>query len=326
MVGMPDPRLPGASICIPTYKRCHLLKRAVASVFAQTFKDWELLISDDEDPSGETWEYLLKLEKTDSRIRVMTNPGEHGQAPNMNRLLVLARAPWVKPLYDDDVLRPDCLETLLLAVRGLPSVALVSCLCDSYSHGKRLRNLRRRGRAELELVPQRYVHLGMYLQDCPCGVPSQVMVKRQAIEKGALFEQVRGIVSSVDAWWNCSVLRHGDLLFVNKVLVEFHQGSHDSITRSVRDTLEEEYAPVLQWELQHIDRALNPPPLPIVMQMVKCVRALHHLRSRRMAEALRLVGQLRHPSAFFLLTRWILNQIFPGRFHVAPRNAVSLRE
>ena len=36
--GITDPASPSVSVCIPTYKRPSLLKRAIASVFAQTYK------------------------------------------------------------------------------------------------------------------------------------------------------------------------------------------------------------------------------------------------------------------------------------------------
>ena len=52
---MPDPdHRPEAriSVVMPTYKRPDLLPRAVQSVLAQTFGDWELIVTDDEDPQA----------------------------------------------------------------------------------------------------------------------------------------------------------------------------------------------------------------------------------------------------------------------------------
>lgn len=45
------------SVAIPTYRRLPMLRRAIESVFAQTYADWEVVISDDEAPSGETWDF-----------------------------------------------------------------------------------------------------------------------------------------------------------------------------------------------------------------------------------------------------------------------------
>lgn len=320
---MPDSESPGVSVCIPAYKRPASLKRAVASVFAQTYKQWELLISDDEDPPGETWDYLRELPKRDSRVRVMRNPGPHGQVPNINRTLLRARGTWIKPLHHDDLLRPECLETLLLSTRGFPSVVMVSCLFDRYFLGRHVRTWRRRGRAAVELIPQRYIHLGMYLQDCNPGLPTQVMVHRKAIEQGALFEDVPGVISGVDTLWDCSVSRYGDLLLVNKVLVEHHQDAGTITASLTAGQLEAEDPIALRRELECIDPALKPPPLTVVLQMVRCLRAVHCLKSGKLAESLRFLRQVRHPSAWLLIARWALAQAFPGGFHVAPRIPVT---
>src|SRR5579863_8269732 len=174
---------PAVSVCIPTFKRPQYLRRAVESVFAQTFPDWELIVSDDEDPAGATWEYLQDLATQDRRVRITRNPASHGAVPNSNHALRLAHGAWIKLLHDDDSLRLECLRTLLDAACGFPSVVLVSGLAARYISGRRVPELRRRGRAPLELIEQRYAHLGMYLQDCNVGPPSQVMVRRDVIEK-----------------------------------------------------------------------------------------------------------------------------------------------
>ena len=39
--------MPKVSICIPTYNRKNYLKETLESVFAQTYKDYEVVIVDD---------------------------------------------------------------------------------------------------------------------------------------------------------------------------------------------------------------------------------------------------------------------------------------
>jgi hypothetical protein len=58
--------------------------------------------------------------------------------------------------------------------------------------------------------------------------------------------------------------------------------------------------------------------------MAKCLRAFACLKSGKIRDAFHLICQIRHFSALLLTARWALSQIFPGRFHVAPRIPVNL--
>ena len=40
------------TVIIPTYKRAHALPKAIASVQAQSYENWEIVIVDDNDPSS----------------------------------------------------------------------------------------------------------------------------------------------------------------------------------------------------------------------------------------------------------------------------------
>jgi len=52
--------MPRFSVIIPTYNRLELLKEALASVWAQTYSDHEVIVVDDGSTDG-TWEYLQSL-------------------------------------------------------------------------------------------------------------------------------------------------------------------------------------------------------------------------------------------------------------------------
>jgi len=69
---------PLITVYMPTHNRLELLQRAVASVFAQTMQDFELIIVDDAS-SDDTFDYLQKLAEQDSRVIVLRN--EVSQVP-----------------------------------------------------------------------------------------------------------------------------------------------------------------------------------------------------------------------------------------------------
>src|SRR5438309_10694150 len=105
------------TVAIPTYRRLPMLRRAINSVFEQTFSDWEIVVSDDEVPPGDSWAFLQKLASTEPRVRPIMNTGPHGACPNHNAALRGARGEWIKILHDDDMIKPNCLEVLAKIVK-----------------------------------------------------------------------------------------------------------------------------------------------------------------------------------------------------------------
>jgi glycosyltransferase involved in cell wall biosynthesis len=99
---------PFFSIILPTFNRAHLLKRALDSVLAQTFTDWELLIIDDgsSDNTREAiQDYLL-----DPRISYSFEVNS-GPAMARNRGIASARGEYITFIDSDDEYLPEHLQT-----------------------------------------------------------------------------------------------------------------------------------------------------------------------------------------------------------------------
>jgi len=103
---------PLITVYMPTHNRLELLQRAVASVFAQTMQDFELIIVDDAS-SDDTFDYLQKLAEQDSRVIVLRNEVSQGACVARNRAIELARGKFVTGLDDDDEFLPHRLKALL---------------------------------------------------------------------------------------------------------------------------------------------------------------------------------------------------------------------
>lgn len=313
------------SIVIPTFKRPQLLRRAVASVFAQTHEDWRLYISDDEDAAGETWDYLQTLARTDPRIHVMRNRGEHGQCGNVNNLLRVASGEWVKPLWDDDVLKPECLEVFLEAVAGRPSVAMAACAADHFVNGELTRRFDPAGLSPIEIIERPYVHLGWYLQErIGGGIPTQTMVRGSIVAKGVHFTAPPGITTAVDSLWYARICEHGDLMAINRALVEEHQGEHQTVTSCVaEEELDRQFMLLRRFQLERIDPNLNPPSLKTVEQMLKLIRAMNRLSKRRVLDAGALAAGCWRPRAWMLAMRWMIQRRRPYALSSVKRTFVS---
>jgi glycosyltransferase involved in cell wall biosynthesis len=123
----PDRSLnPTVSIIIPTYNRSELLSRAVKSILAQTYGDYEILVVD----SSTTSETRLMLESfKDKRIRYFFEPkipGFRCMSKARNRALSEARGRYIAFLDDDDEWLPMKLEKQMdLFAKLPPEVGLV---------------------------------------------------------------------------------------------------------------------------------------------------------------------------------------------------------
>jgi glycosyltransferase involved in cell wall biosynthesis len=96
------------SICIPAYKHVDYLKRLLDSIAIQTFKDYEVVITDDS-PGNEVEQ--LCLQYASLPVRYIKNEKPLGSPENWNAGIQNAKGEWIKIMHDDDWFsRPDSLE------------------------------------------------------------------------------------------------------------------------------------------------------------------------------------------------------------------------
>ena len=91
--------MPFFSVIIPTYNRSESLKKAVDSVLAQTFKDFEILIMDD-GSDDDTSDVINEFK--DARVIYQWDFNFGGPARPRNRGLKLAKGEWLCFLDADD--------------------------------------------------------------------------------------------------------------------------------------------------------------------------------------------------------------------------------
>jgi len=97
------------SICIPAYKRTDFLQRLLDSISIQTFKDFEVLITDDS-PTGEV-EILCKEYEGQFKVSYCKNKKVLGSPENWNEAIRKAEGLWIKLMHDDDWFADEyCLE------------------------------------------------------------------------------------------------------------------------------------------------------------------------------------------------------------------------
>jgi glycosyltransferase involved in cell wall biosynthesis len=113
--------MPRITVGIPVYNTAGTVGSAIASVQAQTFCDWELLLIDDGSTDGSA-QILASVQ--DSRIHVHADGVNRGLVYRLNQIVGLARAPLVARMDADDLMHPERLARQFACFQACPGLEL----------------------------------------------------------------------------------------------------------------------------------------------------------------------------------------------------------
>lgn len=103
---------PLVSICIPTYNGERFLLEALNSVVTQSYRNIEVIISDDNSNDGTLIICEGFKKKTGIPVHIYShNPSTIGA--NWDNTIKYSNGKYIKFLFQDDVLKPDCIETMM---------------------------------------------------------------------------------------------------------------------------------------------------------------------------------------------------------------------
>jgi len=115
---------PKVSIIIPTYNRLDYLKKSVLCVLRQTYKDYELIISDNFSEDG-TKSWGKEMAKKFSTIKYYRNEKNLGMVENWNSGLRHANGEYVSILMSDDYWNKNFLKETVKVLENKKNVGLV---------------------------------------------------------------------------------------------------------------------------------------------------------------------------------------------------------
>ncbi len=126
--------MPRVSVVIPAFNRAALIGETLASVLAQTYRDFEVIVVDD-GSTDDTPTILAEYER-DTRVRVIRQTNQ-GQGAARNAGIGAARGEYVAFVDSDDVWRPDKLERQLDLLVESPGLAWVYADAYAFDHETR---------------------------------------------------------------------------------------------------------------------------------------------------------------------------------------------
>ncbi len=117
---------PMFSVLMPVFKTpMWALERSVGSVLRQSHADWELCICDDASDDPEITEFLTRLARRDSRIRVTSLEAQSGISVATNAAFALSRGRYITFLDHDDELTKDALATVARTTSSSPGAEFI---------------------------------------------------------------------------------------------------------------------------------------------------------------------------------------------------------
>jgi glycosyltransferase involved in cell wall biosynthesis len=118
---------PLVSVITPTYNRPEYLKVALTSAVNQTYRNIEIIVSDNCSPESPQ---AIVESFNDPRIRFYRNSSNLGMLVNTIKTFKYARGKYVASLLDDDMWEPDFLAKLVPLLEENSDLALA--FCDHY--------------------------------------------------------------------------------------------------------------------------------------------------------------------------------------------------
>ncbi|HKW09676.1 MAG TPA: glycosyltransferase family A protein [Gemmatimonadaceae bacterium] len=114
---------PRVTIGLPVYNGEKFLGAAIDSILAQTFTDFELIVSDNASTDG-TAEIARQYEARDSRVLYVRHPRNIGIAGNFWGVVTRARGELLRWVAVDDLCRPEAVARCVEALDANPSAVL----------------------------------------------------------------------------------------------------------------------------------------------------------------------------------------------------------
>lgn len=114
---------PRVSIGLPVYNGENYLKQAIDSILGQTYKDFELIITDNAS-TDTTQQICLDYAKKDGRVKYHRNKRNIGAPRNYNLTFALSSGEYFKWAAHDDVLAPEYLEKCVCILDNDSSIVL----------------------------------------------------------------------------------------------------------------------------------------------------------------------------------------------------------
>lgn len=216
------------SILLPVFNSERYLESTIDSVLAQTYQNWELLISDNCSQDA-TLAIAKAYAAKDKRIVFWQNETNVGVAGNYNKCIERSTGEYLELFGADDLFAPDCLGRLVHVLDNHPDVALATCARNLIDGNGTCSKVDRPFDGTRQLASDEVIRSN--LSSLSNWIISPVMYR--ASLKGSGFDPGLKVWGDIDYW--SRVLKGGDAYYVDEVLFSYRVHSDSETTRVFKD-------------------------------------------------------------------------------------------
>jgi len=202
------------SIGMPVYNGEKCIRRAIDSLLAQDYENFELIVSDNASTDG-TWQICQEYTAKDTRIRLNLNKKNLGARANFQLVLDLAQGPYFMWAAADDYWYPEFVAALVSELGNSADAGVAMCATERRRGGDTLYDVVRftgeddpNGKSHLSMclafmTPKKYnlFFYGLFKTD---------------VLRSATYLMPR--ISAADRWFLCMLSLGTRFTYVDKVL------------------------------------------------------------------------------------------------------------
>ena len=205
---------PKVSICIPTYNGEAFIEETIKSAIAQTYPNIELIVSDDgsTDRTIAIAQSFQSQTTADFRIILHRN---YGLSQNWNFCISQATGEYIKFLFQDDLLEPECIEKMVAVAQQNSEIGMVFSprgitIAEDESHpilrkaSQSIKDLHKSWSNLKSIQPGQELLADPNCLNNPInkiGEPSTVLIATRVFAEIGLFDSGLSQYVDLDMWW-----------------------------------------------------------------------------------------------------------------------------
>ena len=204
------------SIVIPTFNRCRFIKRALDSIYNQTYSDYEIIVIDDGSTDGTA--DMLKKKFPDVRYFYQSNKGV---SSSRNKGLEMAQGDWIAFLDSDDEWLPAKLEKQVKLLKSTPGYKVCHTEEIWIRDGIRVNQMKKHKKTGGWIFPQ-------CLPLCAMS-PSSILIHCSVFEDVGDFDITLPACEDYDLWLR--ITAKYPVLYIEEPQIKKYGGHEDQLSK-----------------------------------------------------------------------------------------------